>query len=172
MSQTSGPAERPLVGDLTPSEYLSERLDQYQSWYNGKAIKTKALFLRMRTVTVVGGACVPVLVNLDVRYMKIATTLVSLVVVALIALESVYHHREQWKNYRSTEQFLGHERIFYKTRSGAYEGTTELQAFRLLVERVETAIAAENAATLNTLTVPVEDLSAGMHGYPSQSQRS
>ena len=78
-------------------------------------------------------------------------------VVILVSLESVYHYREQWKNYRSTEQLLGHEKIFFLTRTGPYEGLAADQAFTLIVERVEGAIAAENSATLSVMTLAPED---------------
>lgn len=156
MAQMTNVGTEFVPGDWNPDEYISQRLEQYQSWYDNKAVATKVRYLRMRTITVVGGGCVPVLVNLNVQYIKVATTVLSLIVVALVSLESVYHYREQWKNYRSTEQFLGHEKVFYRTRSAAYEALNEEQAFRLLVDRVESAIAAENAATLSVMTIPSE----------------
>jgi Protein of unknown function (DUF4231) len=113
----------------------------------------------MRMGSVVGGALVPVLVNVDAPYVKILTTGLSLMVVVLVSLESVFHHREQWKNYRSTEQLLGHERMYFEAKIGPYEGMDDQSAFRLLVERVESAIASENAATLNVMTLAGEALS-------------
>jgi hypothetical protein len=134
-------------------EYIATRLKQYQDWYDHKAVRTKSSYMRMRSTSVVAAAVVPVLVNLDLPYVQLATTLLSLLVVVLVSLESVYHFREQWKNYRSTEQVIGHERIYFATRCGAYKGLADDEAYRLLVERVESAIAAENASTLNTLTL-------------------
>lgn len=142
---------------LSADEYIQVRLEQYKSWYNAKAIQTKALYLRIRTTTVVGGACVPALINLDLKYVRAFTTILSLMVVILVSLESVFHYREQWKNYRSTEQMLGHEKIFFQTRTSSYEGITDDEAFRLLVDRVESAIAAENAATLSVMTLATEE---------------
>lgn len=138
---------------MSVNGYLDERLAQYQGWYDRKAVKMKALHLRLRTMSVIGGAIVPVLVNVSVPYVNVLTTMLSLMVVVLVSLESVYHFREQWKNYRSTEQALGHERVYFITRCGSYEGLHEAEAFRLLVERVESMIAAENASTLSTMTL-------------------
>ncbi|MER7112851.1 DUF4231 domain-containing protein [Saccharomonospora azurea] len=138
---------------ISPDDYIQTRLAQYQNWYDSKAVRMKALHLRLRSVSVIGGALVPALVNIDVPYINVVTTIVSLVVVILVSLESVFHYREQWKNYRSTEQLLGHERIYFMTRCGAYEGLNDQDAFRRLVERVESAIAAENASTLTTMTL-------------------
>lgn len=148
---------------LTPEQYLAERLAQYQGWYDKKAVRTKALYLRMRAFTVVGGGLVPVLANVaadwepsGVPIARIFVTAISLVVVVFVSLESVFHYREQWKNYRSTEQLLGHEKFRFQARVGPYKDLSESDAFLLLVERVEDAIAAENTATLNIMTLAVE----------------
>lgn len=92
------------------------------------------------------------LVNLDFPYAQAVTTVVSLVVAGAVSLESVFRYREQWKNYRSTEQTLGHERVYFLTRTGIYTGMDETTAFSTLVERVEATIANENAATLSVMT--------------------
>ncbi|WLQ32986.1 DUF4231 domain-containing protein [Streptomyces castrisilvae] len=137
----------------TAHDYVEGRLAQYQKWYDRKAVKTKAMHLRMRTLSVVGGALVPVLVNVDLPASKLIATVLSLIVVGSVSLESVYRYREQWKNYRSTEQLLGHERIYFQTKVGPYAGLAENEAFTTLVARVESAIANENSATLNVLTL-------------------
>jgi len=153
---------------LTPEQYISERLEQYQGWYDRKSVATKTKYLRMRALSVVGGSLVPVLINIPypaavagIPVVKAVVTLISLGVVISLSLESVFHYREQWKNYRSTEQLLGHEKFFFRTRVGRYHGVSDEVAFRLLVERVEDAVSAENAATLNTMTTASETSSSG-----------
>ena len=49
-------------------------------------------------------------------------TVISLLVVIIVSLESVLHYREQWKNIRFTEQLLGHELDDFQTRSGLDKG--------------------------------------------------
>ncbi|MGQ4619929.1 DUF4231 domain-containing protein [Nocardia sp. R7R-8] len=150
----AGPSESASTGlPLTTAEgYISGRLEQYQQWYDGKSVKTKALHLRMRVVAVGGGVLVPALVNLPYVWAAPTVTVISLLVAGSVALESVFRYREQWKNYRSTEQLLGHEKVYFQTRTGSYEGLGDGAAFRQLVERVEAAIASENSATLNVMT--------------------
>lgn len=141
-------------GSMEADAYVNERITQYASWYDKKAVRSKSLYFRMRTVSVVGAAVVPVLVNLDFAHVKTLATLLSLIVVLSVSLESVFHFGDQWKNYRSSEQFLNRELFLFRTREGTYrEIPDERAAFVLLVERIENAIATENAATLNTLAV-------------------
>ncbi|MFI6359259.1 DUF4231 domain-containing protein [Streptomyces sp. NPDC050743] len=89
----------------------------------------------------------------DRELSTVTATVLSLIVVGSVSLESVYRYREQWKNYRSTEQLLGHERIYFETKVGPYAGLSESEAFTTLVARVESAIANENSATLNVMTL-------------------
>jgi hypothetical protein len=145
------PAQESSPG-LSASGYLTDRLAQYQSWYDKKAVKAKATHLRTRTAAVVGGSLVPVLINLEFPHAQAVTTVVSLIVAGAVSLESVFRYREQWKNYRSTEQTLGHEKIYFLTRTGVYTDLDDDTAFATLVERVEATIANENAATLSVMT--------------------
>jgi len=145
--------------NVTPEQYIAERLEQYQGWYDKKSVIMKAKYLRMRSMSVVGGSLVPVLINVPyhanvggVSIVQVVVTLISLGVVISLSLENVFHYREQWKNYRSTEQLLGHEKFYFRTLVGRYHGLNDEDAYRLLVERTEEAVAAENAATLNTMT--------------------
>src|SRR5215468_10063289 len=149
--------------ELTPEKYINVRLKQYQSWYDRKAVTCKSRYLRMRGFSVVAGALVPVLINIDgvltfhgFPIVKGVVTIISLLVVISVSLESVLHYREQWKNYRSTEQQLGHEHMMYLSGIGRYKGLEAKDAFLAFVERVEDQIATENAATLNVMTVASE----------------
>ena len=134
-------------------DYITGRLRQYQTWYDGKAVKCKKRYLQMRTGSVVGGALVPALINVQWDWMAPVTTAISLGVVVLVSLESVYHYREQWKNYRSTEQYLGHEAVYFAKAVGVYKDLDDATALETLVERTESAIAAENASTLSSMTL-------------------
>ncbi|WP_241845074.1 DUF4231 domain-containing protein [Streptomyces sp. CB02261] len=157
-----------LGGEMTAQRYVETRLSQYQEWYDAKATRMKAMHLRMRTVSVVGAALVPVFVNLDLGFARVTATVLSVIVVAAVSLESVYRYREQWKNYRSTEQLLGHERVYFEAKVGPYQGLQKREAFSTLVARVERAIANENSATLNVMTLGGQvGADVQQHGIPS-----
>jgi hypothetical protein len=143
--------------------YLRDRVVQYRGWYDKKAVTAKSRYLSMRAFTVVAGGLVPVLINLSIDTTVYGysvktgvVTLVSLLVVIAVSLESVFHYREQWKNYRSTEQLLSHEEFRYRAKIGAYSDLDEATALRTFVERCEDAISSENTATLNVMTLASE----------------
>lgn len=146
------------LGAIGPEAYIAERMFQYRKWYDNKAVQAKFRFQTMRAVAVVGAAVVPVLVNITFPYQTVLTTLLSLTVVIVVSLEGVFHFGDQWKNYRSTEQFISQEYFYFSTGDGPYkgmkpEGMKAEDAFLKLVERIEAAIAAENSSTLNVLTI-------------------
>ncbi len=83
---------------LGPAKYIAERFNDSISWYDKKAVLAKSRYQYMRAITVVAGALVPVLVNLKSETLggliSGVTTIVSVIVVVLVALESVFHFRE------------------------------------------------------------------------------
>lgn len=143
-------------GSLTAEKYVTERLNVVRAWYDKEATQCKRNYLLMRATTVIGGAVVPVLINMSLPFVKELTTLISLLVVVLLSLESVMHYREQWKSYRSTEQALEKEYYNFVAADGAYRGLNAADAFRAFVDRVEGAVAAENIGTLNVMTTVSE----------------
>jgi hypothetical protein len=150
-------------GKLTPEEYVDERLNPEMGYYNKSATRAKKRYLQMRAITVVGGALVPVLVNVHVPYIDILTTAISLVVVLFVSLETVYRYREQWTNYRTAEQNLRNEYFIFTSQAGPYAGQDEAIAFATFVNRIEQAIEAENTSTLRVMTTLTE-LKSGVGG--------
>jgi hypothetical protein len=164
-----------VMSQMTPEQYITERVDQYKLWYDKKSVSTKSRYLNMRAFSVVGGGLVPVLVNIPsqlsiigVPVIQVLVTIISLLVVVFVSLESVFHYREQWKNYRSTEQLLGHEEFLFRSCVGRYHGLSDQDAFKLFVERIEELIAAENAATLNVMTMASEPADAAKRAKGEQ----
>ena len=160
---------------MTAEEYIKNRVEQYQKWYDGASVKCKNRYLQMRAFSVVGGGLVPVLINVSSQYklfgtpaVQLIVTIISLLVVICVSLESVFHYREQWKNYRSTEQLLGHETFLFQSRVGRYRSLTDPEAFSLFVERVEEAIAIENSSTLNVMTMANETFDATKRAKPGE----
>lgn len=147
---------------LNPDKYIKERLDQYKNWYDNKAVIMKRLYLRGRILSAVGAVLVPIITNITLPEIhfyglildlpKILATILSTGVALFIALEGVLHYREQWKNYRTTEQYLTAQKNLFLNKVGDYANLSPDESFKLLVNRVETAITEENAITLNVLT--------------------
>lgn len=158
---------RPFAS-LKPEEYIQQRLNQALSWYDKSATGCKKWYLWMRALSVVSAALVPFLLNVEFEYREQAVTIFSTVVVLLVSLESVFHYREQWVNYRSTEQYLRKEYFLFTAKEGDYANLAgKKEAYRTFVQRVEQAIDAENASTLQVMTATSE--SGKSHGASTDS---
>jgi hypothetical protein len=156
MGSATSTIEKSMFKSLSAEDYITKRVDQFQGWYDSKAVRAKNAYLRVRTTAVIGSALVPVVANIKslggfALPTDWLTTIISLIVVIVVALDSVNHYGDQWKNYRSTEQFLSRERFLFQTGEGPYRAMEEKEAFLLLVERCEAQISAENSATLNVI---------------------
>jgi len=152
--------------EIDAKKYLEGRVKERIDYYCKDARKKKRLFLSMRSLTVVLGAIVPVLINISSPFLTAIATIFSTIVVILVAIESVFHFRERWKNYRAAELMLRREEYYFLTRSGPYEKYFETrsgpdgkikekiegEAFHRLVRQIESTIASESTATLHTLT--------------------
>lgn len=143
-----------MFKSISAEEYIAKRVDQFQGWYDSKTVRAKSRYLGIRVIAVVGAVIVPIAANALPAFpetTRMITTVLSLIVSLAVALDSVFHFGDQWKNYRSTEQFLSREKFLFLSGEGPYKGMEEEAAFILLVERCEAQISAENSATLNVI---------------------
>lgn len=140
-----------------PIDYINERFNSSIKWYDKEAGKAKTSYLRLRLVAVIGGALVPVLINIELPYLQLVTTVISLLVLLAVSIDSVFHYGEQWSSYRSTEQFLRREYYLFTVNEGPYRALDDELSFQLFVERIEEAIAAENSSTLRVMATVNEN---------------
>lgn len=140
----------------TPISYIETRVDFKTDAYRRKGDHYRWGYLATASVAAMAAAAVPVLINLkDVA--TIVPTLLSLLVTILVTLEGVFHLREHWKNYDLMKSFLRQESCLFQAGAGAYRDKTPHDAFVLLVERVEDAIAKERAQTIEMRTSRAPD---------------
>ena len=140
--------------------YLNERLTGYIGYYDRTAQRMKKRHLQTKGTAAVGAVLIPVVSNLPwqlefggvtVDVSSGGASIIGLAVALILALEGVFHFKEQWQNYRGTEQFLLSQRFRFENRTDEYESLESEDAFRLFVKRVEDAILEENNVTLNIL---------------------
>ena len=152
-TETANHKKPPVISKLqrTPEEYIKERVQEKINRYTKKASGYKHAYRVMASVAAIGAAVVPVLVNIP-NLNKIYPTIVSLVVVVVVALESVFHFRKNWRNYDLISSVLREEEMLHSTKAGYYSpkevGGGDDEIFRIFVKRVEDAIANERAETI------------------------
>jgi hypothetical protein len=137
----------------TADEYLKTRVDAKTAVYRDKGLRYRWSYLSTATIAAASAATVPVLINLK-GVDSLYPTLLSLLVTILVSVEGIFHLREHWKNYDLITSFLRQEACLFQATAGSYRKKEADEAFRLLVERVEDAIAKERSQTIEMRTAP------------------
>ncbi len=144
--------------------YIDNRLTGqtgYLSYYDKTARRMKRRHLQNRAAAAVGAVLIPVVSNVPweipigaastIHVSTVGASLIGLAVALILALEGVFHFKEQWQNCRGTEQFLLSQRYRFENRVDEYQSLSDEDAFKLFVSKVEKAIIDENNVTLNIL---------------------
>jgi hypothetical protein len=169
-ARAGGPAAAGTAGGRAMTDiqerikaYIEERLtgpNGYLGYYDRTARRMKSRHLQTRSVAAVGAVLIPVVANVSwkpvvgataIDFAAIASSVIGLGVALILALEGVYHFKEQWQNYRGTEQYLLSQKYRFENRVEDYQSLSDEDAFRLFVAKAEKAILDENNVTLNIL---------------------
>jgi hypothetical protein len=148
-----------LEGNM--SDYVRNRAAQYAGWYDKKAIKAKRQFLWSRTIIALGAILTPFLAThdfsvsafgLEFDLSRTLSGLIGISIASLVALEGIFKFQDQWKNYRTTEQYIITHIFMFGHGVGEYDGIDCNDGFKKFVQNIEVAIKSENEVTLNVLT--------------------
>jgi hypothetical protein len=145
-------------------EYIDSRLVSgqtgYLGYYDRTARRMKRRHLQNRSAAAIGAVLIPVVSNVSwephlrgttIHVATIGASLIGLIVALILALEGVFHFKEQWQNFRGTEQYLLSQKYRFENGVDEYQALSAEDAFKLFVSRVEKAILDENNVTLNIL---------------------
>lgn len=117
------------------------RLEQQIRWYDSKSGSAQRIFKNVKIGEFILSACVP----LTALWNGWVTAALGVGAVVLEGLQQLYQWQHNWITYRSTCEALRHEKYSYLGRSGSYDGLTDEEAYKALVERVESLISTEHA---------------------------
>jgi Protein of unknown function (DUF4231) len=123
------------------SGYL--RLEQQIKWYDTKSGSAQWYYKRVKLLEFVLSGAVPITALLANGGW--ITALIGAGAVLLEGLQQLNQWQHNWITYRSTCEALRHEKYSYIARSGSYDGMSDEQAKKSLVERVESLVSTEHA---------------------------
>jgi hypothetical protein len=128
---------------MDETQYVEERLEDQIRWYSRKSRSNKNWYQRLRAVEIVAAVSIPFLAGYlkNVPITKVTVGLLGLLVAAITGLVSLYRFQELWIEYRTTVEFLKHEKFLFQTKTQPYDAE---EAFALLVQRVEELISKEH----------------------------
>ena len=137
---------------------LTSEVSGYLGYYDATARRMKRRHLQTRSAAAIGAVLIPVVSNLawepsvygvSIHVATIGASLIGLGVALILALEGVFHFKDQWQNFRGTEQYLLSQKYRFENRVDEYQTLSDADAFKLFVSRVEKAILDENNVTLD-----------------------
>lgn len=133
---------------MDEKQYFDQRLDDQINWLDGKSKWNQNWFKRLRLVEIIAAALVPFLSGMLSQTPPSPACLpwligaLGVLIAIATAASSLFNFQENWISYRTTAEKLKQEKFFYLTQVAPYDSDSRLQ---ILVQRVETLLAGENA---------------------------
>lgn len=127
-------------------QYMKGRWMDQVLWMEGRAVRARDWYYRLRLTTIIGGVIIPILVSLNLganqRNLSTAVRAVTIglggVVAISSAIEEFFHYGERWRHYRRSVESLKTQGWQFSQLTGIY-GTykTHNDAFRAFTMQVE-----------------------------------
>jgi len=129
---------------MNPEEYLQSRVDDQIDWYSKKSETNQKWFKTLKLVEIIAAAVIPFVAGMttSIPYSSWILGFLGVTVAICAGVTSIYHHQENWINYRATSESLKHEKYLFLTKSGSYSDENNFETF---VQQVETLISKENS---------------------------
>lgn len=130
---------------MSPEEYIRDRVDKQIEWYSNKSTVNQNWFKSLKIVEIVCAAIIPFIagVNQYIQYGNYIIALLGVLIAICVGISSIYHHQENWINYRATSETLKHEKYLFMTKTGRYTGENSFENF---VQCIEGHISRENTS--------------------------
>ena len=121
------------------------RLEDQLNWYDTKSSWNKRWYKALRVTQLVLAAFIPVIALADADWSKWVTAVFGGSIAILEGVQQLNQFGPLWVQYRSTAEYLKHEKYLFLSRSGHYRDISPEEALCLLAERVEENVSKEHA---------------------------
>lgn len=118
-----------------------ERLDDQIDWYNNKSNSAQRWFKGLKILELGSAALIPFLAGM--QGLAWLTGGLGVLVVVLEGLQHINQYQHNWITYRSTCEYLKHEKYLFLASAGPYSKADNPKT--LLAERVEALVSQEHA---------------------------
>ncbi len=131
IAQTETKREIALNRWQSQKDYYSKRVGLYKSWH---------LWLQLYMGII--AVCVTVLLGIP-EVPKLIPSILSATIAAAAVIENVNRYGENWRNYRTTLEFLKREKALFDIGADAYKDVAPDDAAILFATRTEDILSAE-----------------------------
>jgi hypothetical protein len=126
---------------MTSEHPTMQRLEQQIAWYDGRSRTSQRDYKALKVVTLAAAAFIPFSAGFDLT--PWLTGSLGVVIALTEGLQQLNQYHHNWITYRSTAEYLKHEKYLYLATSGPYRDQDDANI--VLAERVESLTSQEHA---------------------------
>jgi len=138
-------SDLPTVPDQVKEHPAWHRLNDQLEWYDKKSGDNQFWHKLIKRAQLIFAGSIPVISFLDYAWIKFAMAALGASVAILEGFEQLGQHNNLWTSYRSTAEYLKHEKYLFLASSGPYRNLNIDDALKRLAERVEEQVSTEHA---------------------------
>ena len=134
---------------MNKEDYLKKRIDCQIEWYDKKAIHCKKYHDNISITSIFCSSISSVICIVSLIFPQtsmiftIISSLISLLLTTILALDKLKKYQELHTQYRTTCEKLKQEKFLYLTYAGEYYGNYDEENFKLFVNRCESIMSTE-----------------------------
>jgi hypothetical protein len=143
-----------LVPEQKLSILISEhpawyRLNDQLCWYDKKSMHNQKCFKGLTIIQSILAVLIPATSLFPVEYSKWIASLSGILIAVIGTFLQINQYATLWVTYRSTAEWLKHEKYLFLSVAGPYKNVSESDRLIVLAERIEEHISTENAKWYN-----------------------
>lgn len=140
----------PPIPDWAANHPAWLRLEEQVAWYDKKSIHAQTWYKRLKFLQVLLAVLIPVMTHFPPDFVKWGTAIAGATIALLEAIQHMNQYSTLWVTYRSTAEFLKHEKYLFLSAAGPYKILAAPNERLVgLAERVEERVSTEHANWFN-----------------------
>ena len=125
------------------------RLEDQVSWYDGKSTDAQKWYKLLKIAQISLAVLIPIASHLPTDYVRWTTAIAGSIIALLEGVQHMNQYSTLWVTYRSTAEFLKHEKFLFLSAAGPYKSLSNDDRLLALAERVEERVSTEHANWFN-----------------------
>lgn len=132
---------------LNVEDYLNTRVQDQINWYDRKSGIIKRRYRRMKVLTILFSALVPVCIGFSDNIwdgFKYVASVLGASITIFEGISGMLKDKDTMLSYRNTRETLMREKMLFQTQSGVYDGLDSATALKRFAENCELILGTEN----------------------------
>jgi hypothetical protein len=119
------------------------RLEDQIGWYDKKSRTSMRYYKRIKVTEIIAAALIPLIASSRMPHAALITAGLGVLITVLEGILQLNQYQQNWISYRSTCEYLKHEKYSYLGSAPPYAGAANPHS--LLAERIESLVSQEHA---------------------------